>query len=133
MSKIRELVVAAPLMVGLYDSKRWSRIAEIAFDEEVVDKDSVGARIEGETIPDRLRTILAWRSFVPSLEGQVIGAYVQNLLVFAALSIDKNSGREYHASSWENLQANLKTDEPKYPQVSAILSVDDASTLDFWN
>ncbi len=133
MSKIRELVVGAPQMVGLYDAARWARIAEIAFDEELKDADSVGKRLPDETIPDRLRTILAWRNYVPSLEGQLIGAYVQNLLVFTALSIDKNRGLPYHASSHENLWHSLKTDESKYPQVSAILTPDEASTLDFWN
>lgn len=133
MSKIRQLLTEAPGWCGLYDAARWGKIAGIAFDEEVADKDSVGARLPDETIPDRLRTVLAWRSYVPSLEGQQIGAYVQNLLVFAALSIDKNQGRPYDESSRDNYWKNLKAEEAKYPQVSSILSVDEASILDYWN
>jgi hypothetical protein len=133
VSKIRQLLVEAPQMCGLYDAQRWGRIAEIAFDLEVADKESVGARLPDETIPDRLRTVLAWRNYIPSLEGQQIGAYVQNLLVFAALSIDKNTGKPYDESSRENYWKNLKADEARYPQVAAILTVDEASTLDFWN
>jgi hypothetical protein len=133
MSKIRQLLVEAPGWVGLYDADRWAWIAGAAFDKEVLDAESVGARIEGESIPDRLRTVLAWRSFIPSLEGQQIGAYVQNLLVFAALSIDKNQGFAYDEASRENYWKNLKAEEAKYPQVSKVLTVDEASTLDFWN
>lgn len=133
MSKIRQLLVEAPGWCGLYDAPRWSKIVEIAFDLEVADKESVGKRLPDETIPDRLRTVLAWRNYIPSLEGQQIGAYVQNLLVFAALSIDKNQGRPYDTSTLENYKKNLKAEESKYPQVSSILSVDEASTLDFWN
>lgn len=133
MSKIRDVLTEAPTWVGLYDAPRWAKIAGIAFDEEIADKESVGKRLPDETIPDRLRTVLAWRNYIPSLEGQQIGAYVQNLLVFAALSIDKNSGKVVDKSTWENYRANLIADESKYPQVSAILSVDEASTLDYWN
>jgi len=133
MSKIRQLLVEAPGWVGLYDAKRWSKIAEIAFDEEVADKDSVGARLPDETIPDRLRTVLAWRNYIPSLEGRQIGDYVNDLIVFAAMSVDRNRGCEIDIAWWETLKSDLKANESKYPQVASILTVDEASTLDYWN
>lgn len=151
MSKIRQVLVEAPGWCGLYDASRWARIAGIAFDEEVADKESVGKRLPDETIPDRLRTVLAWRNYVPSLEGQQIGAYVQNLLVFAALSIDKNQGKDYHHSSWENLGKIVREDSKKFRSVivrsvgedgkevvsiidiSNTLSPEEAEKLDFWN
>ncbi len=133
MGKIRDLMVVAPTMVGLYDGDRWSRIVEIAFDDEVKDEESVGERLPDEAIVDRLRTVLAWRNYIEGVENQQLGAYVQNLLVFTALSIDKNRGLPYHKSSHENLLANLKSDSGKYPMVDAILTPDEANTLDFWN
>jgi len=134
MSKIRELLVQAPQMVGLYDGQRWSKIVEIAFDLEVKDKESVGKKLPDETIADRLQTVFAWRSFVPSLEGQQIGAYVQDLLVFAAMSVDRNSGKVVgDESAYQDFYAELKAEEDKYPMVKLILTVDEAQTLDFWN
>lgn len=134
MSKVRDVLTSAPDWVGLYDAARWARIAEIAFDEEVADKESAGKRMADETVSDRLRTVLAWRNYIPSLEGQQIGGYVCDLLVFAAMSVDRNSGMVTGDNdAWEKYRSKLKGEEPKYPQVSAILSVDEASILDYWN
>lgn len=134
MSKIRQVLVEAPGWCGLYDAKRWSDIAAWAFDKEVADKESSGKRMANETIPDRLRTVLAWRNYIPSVEGQQIGTYVQDLIVFAAMSVDRNSGMVTGDNAvWENRYSELKANEAKYPQVSTILTVDEASTLDFWN
>lgn len=97
------------------------------FDFERANPGSLLSRNSFKSVDDRIHYGLKWLRFADPDKVQ----YAVDLLIYAAKSIDAN-GKGVVVDGLAEDRDMLLTDEPDYPEISALMSVDQAGTLSNW-
>jgi len=130
MSKLRDLIEQGPALCGAKNAARWSKSFLLQFDDELQDPSSVFAARERETVAERLETLWALKQARGIDELKV--EYWGNLITLAALSYGVSKGIEAMREQQEVFKRILIDQEPQYPDISALMTVQEASTLGNW-
>lgn len=131
MSAIRDLFIQHPILVNAKRAEWFAFAYEKAFDHEIENPGSIFAQKDDESIQERL----ALSNLHDPAEGQESKHfYIQGLKELYALAYARNQGRSEFQGEIELLRDDLSSQEHLYPDVSAILSVDQAAiAADGWN
>jgi len=130
MKGIRELIVKLPELCGAEDADRHEWRNGVVFDADAKKLTKVFDRRKGESIRRRLRLVQDWvKSGCSDYDKADYGFRLQ---VFAALSIDVNNGIEEKDAAYTREYESLELLEFRYPDVSSILTVKEASALLGW-
>jgi hypothetical protein len=130
MKGIRELIVKLPELCGAEDADRHEWRNGAVYDADANKLTTVFDRRNGESIRKRLRLVQDWvDSGYPDYEKADYGFRLQ---AFAALSIDINNGRAEKDESYTREYESLELLEFRYPDISSILTVKEASALLGW-
>jgi len=130
MSKLREFFVGLPAACGAKNAEQWGGVNGLQFDFEVANPSSVFDGT-GKTIHERLETAFGWagRDFAKV----DVETYARNLAALVSLAYAVNAkGRDDLKDEADLLASTLKLAEPQFPTVSALLTVDQASTQSIW-
>lgn len=129
MNPIRELIVQLPKLCGVERHERWSTVNALVFDHEAEEKKSAFARIDGESIRERLAPVFSFYNLVP-IKYIHKAMYGMDLVIYAAMMVDNNNGRLIDANY---IRSRLDGDAGTFPDIDEILTPAQASTLTFWN
>ena len=130
MKGIRELIVRLPELCGAEDADRHEWRNGAVFDADAKKLTTVFDRRKGESIRKRLRLVQDWvKSGCSDYDKADYGFRLQ---VFAALSIDVNKGIEEKNEAYTREYESLELLEFRYPDISGILTVSEASRLLGW-
>lgn len=132
MTGIKELVVSLPIMAKCYQAERFSRGNELILNDEFDNPNSVWARQPGEGAYERILVGFCFEAYCPEETREMV-RYGRDLVVFASLSIDRNTGiMEMSDEDYFEMKTELESREYRFPGVKKILPVERASTLSFW-
>lgn len=125
MSKIRDFFIGLPAACGAKNAEAWGQVNALQFDHEISHPMSVFAD-NGRPVPERLDTAFGWAGRDP--EKNDIESYARHLAILLALSdaVDRK-GRIELAEERDALAGVLSTYESRFPTVSALMTVSEAS------
>ncbi len=125
MSKIRDFFIGLPAACGAPNAKAWGQVNALQYDHEIANPLSVFAD-DGRPVAERLETAFGWAGRDPEKAG--IEDYARRLAHLLALSdaVDRK-GRKELAGERNVLAGSLSILEPRYPTVSALMTVSEAS------
>lgn len=131
-SRLRQFFVGLPDACGVP-----SGLAKIEgeanggrFDLEKADPNSVFRQKQGQSTRHRmLPAYVAWSEFADS---EALG-YAIDLMVYAADCYGLNKEGLEHPQHIKDAQARLEFEEATHPQIKALLTVEEASTLSNWS
>lgn len=128
MESIRDFVIALPKACGVPDglAEIYGELNAKLFDWEIANPDGALNRKNFESVVDRVNLgICAWESLVPFYKT----VYARDLLVFAARTVDAGGG-DWRGKQ-EEKESLLKL-ESQRPEISALMTVDQASVQGNW-
>lgn len=132
MSKLFELIAKGPSLVGAKNPERWEAVFCFAFSDELADKKSVFAKKDGESIEERLELIKG--ILMASGVDPDKAAYWIDLVTLASHSYALVKGDPAGDIAMQMaLAKDLTVQESLYPDISAIMTVQKASTLSQWS
>jgi hypothetical protein len=133
MSNIREFIYQGPGRCGVtgINAQRWGKKYVTIFNDEIADPNSVFALQDGETIEDRF-DVLNGLYMACGARREKVAFYIGTLML-AAMSCAVAKGYTEYTGPKERLYAVLKAQEPDNAKMSAVMSVDEASTMTFWD
>lgn len=130
MSKLRDFFVGLPAACGVEPeaAKMLGKQLGELFDFEVDHPESIFSAKSGQHIEDRMYPAVAhWMMFADDDKFD----YAHDLLIYAARCHAINAkGASFKGI--EDDRFSLETDEPNFPEISALLTVSEASTLSNW-
>lgn len=127
----KELVMRAPELCGVPNAARWARIAEFVWVEEATHPKSVFARTEGDEKQEeaRLDVLFGWGLLATNSKKTW---YIRNLLgLLLVRHYILEHGRSDLMSNAATLEAIVTPEEVNNPDVSALLTVEQAAK-GFW-
>lgn len=132
MSKLREFIYQGPGHCGVtgINAKRWGETFSDLFDKEIHDGKSSFAMMPGETVEERL-DVLNGLYMAKGAKREKVAFYIGTLML-AAMSCALAKGYLEYQGHKERLQAVLKAQEPDNAKMTAVLGVDEAGTMTFW-
>lgn len=130
MSKIRDYFISIPKVCGVSNSEAWGEMNRLAFDHEIANPGSVFSRLDTVSVEERL--LPAFGFMVCPSVSKDSAEYAIKLATLASMAygLTKGIGDKLDVS---RLTEEVKMLEPWYPQVSNLLTVDEASTLTVWD
>jgi hypothetical protein len=131
MSKLRELIEKGPKLCGSIKHDHWSYIFLHAFDKEVSDKASVFAHKDGESIESRFEILNALH-MAGGVERPKVEYWI-SLLKLCAYSYAVHKGNVELEHRRNKLAGLLSTEEGDNLEIASVMSVQEASTLTFWD
>lgn len=125
MSKIRDFFIGLPAACGAPNAKAWGQVNALQFDHEIANPLSIFAD-DGRPIPQRLETAFGWAGRDPA--NAPIEHYARSLALLIALSdaVDRKGRKELNEER-NALAGALSMHEERYPTVSALMTVSEAS------
>jgi hypothetical protein len=129
MSRLREFFSKLPEACGVENAEAYGKMNELAFDYEVANKDSQFSRKAGVSASARLLPAFGFR--VDPDHDQDAADYAFQLATLAemAYSLTKGIGDKQEV---DMLAEELDTVEADFPAISALLTVQEASTMGQW-
>jgi hypothetical protein len=130
--ELKTKIMALPAVCGLGDAERWSAILGMLWDLEaqgnsVFDKNENDIKNPGE----RMRTGYAWTFFDLNPKR---GEYIRKLLDFAELYHRcYRHGEIELTDDVQSLEDELTEAQTDFPEVEAVLSVEDVTVATGWN
>lgn len=128
---IKKLAIMAPELCGAENAKRFGRIAELIWNDEMDNKESVFARNADDKIDplNRISPAFSWKA---RSDHQGKKDYIMSLIAYAS----ECHYAVYHGDNeagigLDEIKADLLIQEPLYPDVAAIATVESV-TLGTW-
>lgn len=132
MSKLFELITKGPSLVGAKNPERWEAVFRFAFLSELADKKSVFAKKDGESVEDRLELINGL-SLASGVDPDKV-AYWTDLVTLTAHSYALAKGDTAGDKATQMaLAEDLAVEETLYPDISAVMTVQEAVALSQWS
>jgi hypothetical protein len=128
MSIVRDFVTKLPQACGA-KSPAWGKMNQLAFDHEVAHPVSEFSHAEGQSVEERLAPGFGFT--VDPLVDQMAANYGRRLLELAAVAYAASKG-EVPSELVSSLRSKLASREADFPNVSALMTVEQASTLGSW-
>lgn len=135
MSKLRNFIEQGPVLCGVtggdgVNAQRWAFILLAAFDAEILNKGSVFALQDGESVASRL-DVLNGLYRANGADPFKVDFFV-HVIELAAMSYAMSKGFLEYEGPRDRLYGCLKTSELDNAKMSAVYSVDDALIQSNW-
>lgn len=132
--KVREFLVQIPYLCGAKNAERIAEIFGFVFDREL-EGGSAFSRNEHDRMEIGNRSRFLWAMLYTDKNIDV-GAVDQCKALMEIIErthyLDKHGEKEQEKYI-DNLYAAVKDDESAYPEIAAIMPVEDAITMSYWN
>ena len=128
MGKIRDLVIAAPVLCEAENAGRWQLLNQLGFDYEVKRGGVLGRSEDDIKTPgNRISMVFG---FTSGKHNKKKAAYLKGLFTLAELTHYKGAHGERDWDGWiEGLKKELGPLEAENPEVAALLTVEEASDV----